>query len=123
MSYKLVIKKQDNSIYWVDHFSTLDQGQKWLETEKTRPYWDVTYTSEFIDITPPPPTQAELDAEALKASNLKAAITATQKSKAALVACKNATDLATLEAAVIKLARVVHNLTKALQVVDPNEAE
>jgi len=123
MSYKLVIKKQDNSIYWVDHFSTLDQGQKWLETEKTRPYWDVTYTSEFIDTTPPPPTQAELDAAVLLKANLEASRTAAQKSKAALVAVKNATDLATLQAASIKLARVVHNLTKALQIVDPNEAE
>jgi hypothetical protein len=123
MSYKLVIKKQDNSIYWVDHFASLEQGQKWLAEEMTRPYWDATYTAEFIDTTPPPPTQAELDAAALVKTNLDAARTAAQKSKAALVAVKNATDLATLQAASIKLALVVHNLTKALQVVDPNEAE
>ena len=66
MSYKLIIKKQDNSIYATEYFNLLEDAQKWLNEEKTRKYWDENYTSEFVDTTIYP-TQSEIDAaEAIK---------------------------------------------------------
>lgn len=58
----LTIKKQDGSVYWKEHFNKLDDCDKWLAEEKTRPYWDETYTHEILDKTPPPPTAEELAA-------------------------------------------------------------
>jgi hypothetical protein len=62
--FKLIIKKQDGSLYWTEHFNTLDDADKWLDEEMTRPYWDATLTSEIIDMTPSPPTQEELTQQA-----------------------------------------------------------
>ncbi len=50
MSIKLEIKKKDNSPYWLEHFNDLESANKWIEEEKTRPYWDSEYTYEIIEI-------------------------------------------------------------------------
>lgn len=50
--FKLIIKKQDDSIYWQEHFLSQELLQKWLDEEKTRPYWDNTYSEEIIDLRP-----------------------------------------------------------------------
>lgn len=62
--FKLTIRKQDGSTYWVEHFNTEAELHRWLDEEKTRPYWDRQYTTEIEDITPPPhvPTYQELRA-------------------------------------------------------------
>jgi LmbE family N-acetylglucosaminyl deacetylase len=51
MKLKLIIKKEDGSEYWREHFNTIEAADAWLETEQTRPYWVDSYTSELIDIT------------------------------------------------------------------------
>lgn len=64
-NFKLEIKKQDGSIYWVEYADGDDGGdrlQKWLDSEKAKSYWDPSYDAKILDVSPPPPTQAELDA-------------------------------------------------------------
>lgn len=41
----LVIKREDNSIYWTEHFNDQVTADKWLADEMTRPYWDKTWTA------------------------------------------------------------------------------
>ena len=62
----LTIKKQDKSVYWTEYFNDLKSANAQVDDEQTRPYWDDTYTVDFTDDTPPPPTKAELDAIAAK---------------------------------------------------------
>ena len=50
--FRLEIFKPDGSKYWQDHFETLEIGKKWLDEEKTRPYWNPMFTYEFTDMTP-----------------------------------------------------------------------
>lgn len=52
--FKLIINKKDGSPYWTEHFSTEEALNKWLAEDKTRKYWDPEYTTQIIDITPPP---------------------------------------------------------------------
>jgi hypothetical protein len=67
MSYKLTIKNPDNSVYWVEHFKTEAEKNKWLAEEQTRPYWNPSFTTEVEVLTNPTPTQQEIDQqEALK---------------------------------------------------------
>jgi hypothetical protein len=50
--YKLTIFKQDGGIYWVEHFNLIEDLNKWLSEEKTRPYWDDSYyyeTESLVD--------------------------------------------------------------------------
>lgn len=49
--FRLNIKRADGSLYWTQDFNTLKHGEDWLAEESTRPYWDATYTHEFLDIT------------------------------------------------------------------------
>jgi hypothetical protein len=69
---KLVIKQADGSVYWTEHFNLLSDLNKWLNEERNRPYWKQDFTTEMTDLTPPPPTQAELDAIAALASQKQA---------------------------------------------------
>jgi hypothetical protein len=52
MKLRLIIKKEDGSLYWRDHFNSYEALNEWLETEKTRPYWVQSYTTEVEDLTP-----------------------------------------------------------------------
>lgn len=61
--FKLTIKKQDGSTYWVEHFNTQENLDRWLNEERSRLYWKQEYTTEIQDLTPPPPTQEEIDRE------------------------------------------------------------
>jgi len=45
--YKLTIKKQDGSTYWIEHFDSQEKGDEWLAEEKTRKYWIDSHTHEF----------------------------------------------------------------------------
>lgn len=36
----LTITRSDGSLYWVEHFNSIEAGQAWLSEEKTRPYWN-----------------------------------------------------------------------------------
>ena len=48
--FKLKIKRQDNSIYWVEHFNSIESLNIWLTEEQTRPYWDSTWTFEKYEV-------------------------------------------------------------------------
>ena len=50
--YKLEIKKADDSIYWVDHFRTMSEGQKWIDEEQTSRYWNRSYSNTIVRIGP-----------------------------------------------------------------------
>jgi hypothetical protein len=63
---KLTIKRADNSVYWVEHFDSQNDLDKWLAVEMTRPYWNSEFTTETLDITPPPLTQDQLNAIATR---------------------------------------------------------
>jgi len=43
IAYKLVLHKTDNSIYWIEHFQSIEELDAWLVEEKTRSYYDSTY--------------------------------------------------------------------------------
>ena len=62
MSCTLEIKNADLSHYWTAYFNSQEECDKWLEEEKSRPYWKEDFIVEVIDTTPPPPSQAILDA-------------------------------------------------------------
>lgn len=55
----LTILKQDGSLYWTEYFNDMPKAQAWLAEEQSRSYWDKTYAANFIDNTPPEPTEVE----------------------------------------------------------------
>lgn len=67
--------------------------------------------------------QAEIAAEQAKQEAKDAAKLAAKDAKKALKAVKDSTDLASLKLACRDLAKVVHSLVKALDIVDPTEGE
>lgn len=52
--FKLIINKKDGSPYWTEHFNSEAELNKWLTEEKTRKYWNKDYTTQILDLTPPP---------------------------------------------------------------------
>ena len=75
--FSLTILKSDDSVYWVEHFKTRAELDRWLATEKTRPYWVASYKSQIQDITPQvdPVEQARQTAEKLKRNDASARLT------------------------------------------------
>lgn len=61
--FELIIKREDQSVYWTENFPSASHANEWIAREQTRPYWKASYTYEIVDHTPPPPTQEEIDAE------------------------------------------------------------
>ena len=49
---EILIKRQDDSIYWQMWTNTLAEAEAWVTEEKTRPYWDETYVVTITDNTP-----------------------------------------------------------------------
>ena len=49
-TYKLIIKNNEDDVYWVENFSNEEDANKWIEEEQTRPYYlpGFTYTIEEI---------------------------------------------------------------------------
>ena len=43
--------KGDGSPYWTDHFNDVASANKWLDEEKTRKYWDSSFTTSITDTT------------------------------------------------------------------------
>lgn len=58
--FKLTIKHEDGSVYWTEHFSSMDDLNKWLDEEKTRHYWDKDFTTQVEDLTQPPLSSEQL---------------------------------------------------------------
>jgi hypothetical protein len=50
MSKILHIYNEDGSLYWKEHFNNQEDLQKWLEEEKTRPYWNKNFKTEIQEI-------------------------------------------------------------------------
>lgn len=50
----LTISRADGSTYWVEHFNTIADANRWIAEEQTRPYWDATWTYTILDNTVPP---------------------------------------------------------------------
>lgn len=71
---RLDIKKETGEIYWTEYFNSESDLKKWVDAEKSRPYWVSREAWEFVvsDLTPPPPTAEEIAAqEAEKAEDEK----------------------------------------------------
>lgn len=47
--YEITIRRADGSLYWADGFNSKAEAEKWLAVERTRPYWDESFTVEHID--------------------------------------------------------------------------
>lgn len=67
----LTILNADGTAYWTEAFNDIASAQAWLGEEQTRPYWDASFTSTIVDNTPPPPTAAQLTAQAWTALRMK----------------------------------------------------
>lgn len=60
---KLEIKNPDGSIYWTEHFNNLEMAEKWIDEEKTRPYWKAEFSYSIIDEGLREKTQEEIETE------------------------------------------------------------
>ncbi len=63
MSFKLDITNPDGTHYWTEFFNDKESADKWLEEEKTRPYWNVGNTYEILEEAKHVATQEEIQAE------------------------------------------------------------
>jgi hypothetical protein len=59
MSKILNIYNEDGSLYWKEHFNRQEDLDKWLEEEKTRPYWNKNFVTEIEDIPQPDLSERE----------------------------------------------------------------
>ncbi|MCK4609472.1 MAG: hypothetical protein KAT71_08315 [Gammaproteobacteria bacterium] len=64
--YKLEIKRQDGSTYWIEYFNTQADADSWLAKEQTRKYWSQDFSSSVVYEGPTPEEiaakeQAEID--------------------------------------------------------------
>lgn len=51
MSKVLNIYNEDGSLYWKEHFNNEKDLEKWLEEEKTRPYWNQKFKIDIQEIS------------------------------------------------------------------------
>lgn|SRR5678816_1265964 len=75
--FRLIIKYQNGDVYWRESFNSMAELNAWLAEERTRSYWKEEFTTEVQDLTPPPPTQEQIDQQAalqLQIATLKARI-------------------------------------------------
>jgi hypothetical protein len=49
---KLEILNADGSIYWTEHFNSVQHQEEWLVEEQTRPYYKAEFTTVVTDLTP-----------------------------------------------------------------------
>lgn len=68
MAVRLEIKNADGTPYWTEHFNNRQEGDRWLATEQTRPYWKKDFTFQFIDLPAPTPILRDPVAEAARAA-------------------------------------------------------
>lgn len=47
--YVVTIKNTDQSLYWKEEFYDKATGDKWLNEEKSRPYWIKDFIVEILD--------------------------------------------------------------------------
>lgn len=50
--FKLLIKKQNEELYWKESFDSLEELNLWLDEEKARSYWDNNNIIEILDLRP-----------------------------------------------------------------------
>ncbi len=107
--FRLIIKRADASIYWTEHFNSLNELNLWLAKEQLRPYWLQEYTTEITDLTPPPPSQGQIDAIAAKKAVMLAL-------KTRLDALDALPDLTAIE--LKEMARKLYKLIKLKSITD-----
>lgn len=49
--FELIIKNEDDSVYWRESFDSKIDLNKWLREEQARPYWKKTFKVEIVDNT------------------------------------------------------------------------
>lgn len=49
-SLRLKINYANGDLYWAEHFNSVDALDTWLNEEKTRPYWDQSWTCHKFDV-------------------------------------------------------------------------
>jgi hypothetical protein len=69
---EIKILKPDGSVYWQMLVDSVSESERWVAEEKTRPYWKAGFTVVLTDKSPPPPTQAEVDAIAADLADMNA---------------------------------------------------
>jgi len=47
--FELKILKPKGVVYWKQNFYSMDDLNKWLEIEKSRPYWNPNFTIDIVD--------------------------------------------------------------------------
>lgn len=99
--FRLIIKNPDGTVYWIEHFNSRSDLDKWLEQEQTRPYWNAGFTTDIQDLTPPPPTQEQIDAEAQKRQQI-----ATLKARIKTLAGQSDMTAAEVKEALMKFLRI-----------------
>jgi hypothetical protein len=57
--HKLTILKEDSSVYWVEHFNSEEEANRWIAEEVTRPYWVSSYTYQIEKLPEPNPVFLE----------------------------------------------------------------
>lgn len=60
----LTIFKKDGSVYWVEHFNSKAEADKWIAEEKTRPYYGKDWTVEIVE--PAPASEVKPDFAAMR---------------------------------------------------------
>lgn len=48
--FKLEIKKRNGEIYWKEYFRNRKALDTWLKEEKTRKYWDASYSENIEEV-------------------------------------------------------------------------
>ena|ERR1044072_6065533 len=99
--FRLIIKNPDGTVYWRESFNNREDLDEWLAEEQTRPYWNPGFTTDIQDLTPPPPSQGDIDAEAQKRQQI-----ATLKARIKTLATQNDLTAAEIKEALMKFLRI-----------------
>ncbi len=100
--FTLIIKYANGTVYWTDHFNSMDDLNSWLDVEKTRSYWKEEFTTEVIDNTPPAASQDEIDQREAVRTQIQ-----TLKSRIKTLAGQNDLTAAELKEIVIKFFKIM----------------
>ena len=49
INYEITLTYENGSTWFAGGFSTIEQANKWIDEEKTRPYWKQTTTINIVE--------------------------------------------------------------------------